>query len=37
MCPKTLDILSRTVYISLHPDMTDAEIQKMIAICKNAK
>ena len=37
MCPKTLDILSRTVYIYLNPDKTDAEIQEIIEKCKNAK
>ena len=37
MCPKTLDILSRTVYIYLNPDRTDAEIQEIIEKCKNAK
>lgn len=27
MCPKTLDILSRTVYIGIDPDLTDKEIE----------
>jgi len=31
MCPKTLDILERTVYIGLNPDMTDADIEKVIS------
>jgi len=28
MCPKTLDILSRTVYISINPDMTEEEVRQ---------
>lgn len=31
MCPKTLDYLSRTVYISLNPDWTEAEINGLVA------
>lgn len=34
MCPKTLDLLSRTVYIGLHPDMTDADIDAMVKALK---
>lgn len=37
MCPKTLDILSRTVFVGLNPDMTDSQIQEMIEDCKKAK
>ena len=31
MCPKTLDILGRTLYISICPDMSDEEIMKQAA------
>ena len=37
MCKRSLDILSRVVLISLHPDMTEAEINKMIENFKKAK
>lgn len=30
MCPKTLDILSRTVYIGLNPDMSEGDIENII-------
>ena len=30
MCPKTLDLLARTVYISINPDWTDDEIENVI-------
>ncbi len=30
MCPKTLDILSRTVYIGLNPDMSETDIENII-------
>ena len=36
MCPKTLDILSRTVYVYIHPDMTDNQINELILNCKSA-
>lgn len=36
MCPKTLDVLSRTVFISLHPDWNDENIQKLIVDCRRA-
>lgn len=35
MCPKTLDLLSRTVYINVNPDWSDIEIENIINICKN--
>jgi len=35
-CPKTLDILSRTVFVSLHPDLTDAQVADRIAACARA-
>ena len=37
MCPKTLEILSKNVYINLNPDWTNAEITDIIKKCKNAK
>jgi dTDP-4-amino-4,6-dideoxygalactose transaminase len=36
MCPKTLDILKRTVLIPLSPDWTDETIQAKIEACRNA-
>ncbi|MCX7795469.1 MAG: DegT/DnrJ/EryC1/StrS family aminotransferase [bacterium] len=36
MCPKTLDILSRTVFITVNPDWTDEDIEKRIKACKEA-
>jgi dTDP-4-amino-4,6-dideoxygalactose transaminase len=36
MCPRTLDILKRTVFLSLHPDMTSAQVQSRIAACRKA-
>ncbi|MBE7024769.1 MAG: aminotransferase class I/II-fold pyridoxal phosphate-dependent enzyme [Ruminococcaceae bacterium] len=30
MCPKTLDLLERTVYTGLHPDMSDVEVENLI-------
>jgi len=36
MCPRTLDILKRTVYISLHPDWTKAQIRARIEACRKA-
>jgi len=32
MCPKTLDILSRTLYISINPDWTEAELESVASI-----
>lgn len=37
MCPKTLEHLSKTVYVALNPDMTDADINTIIENCKKAK
>ncbi len=31
MCPRTLDLLARTVYFSLTPDMTEAELSALAA------
>lgn len=36
MCPKTLDILSRTVYISMNPDATEEQIENLIVTLKEA-
>ena len=36
MCPKTLDLLSRTVYLSVNPDATDCELDAFIESIKNA-
>ena len=36
MCPKTLEILSNTVYISLNPDMPDEQVEGIIERCKKA-
>ena len=34
MCPKTLDILSRTVYVGLSPDMDDERVEAIIKECR---
>lgn len=36
MCPKTLGFLGNTVYISLHPDMSDEAVEGLIARCRKA-
>lgn len=36
MCPKTLDYLARTAYISINPDWTDEENDKIADIINNA-
>jgi dTDP-4-amino-4,6-dideoxygalactose transaminase len=36
MCPKTTDILGRTVFISLHPDWTDPQVADCMAACAEA-
>ncbi len=36
MCPNTLDILSRTVFISLHPDWGDQEVDRRVRDCRKA-
>lgn len=36
MCPQTLDVLSRTVYISLHPDWDEQKIQSLAQSCRKA-
>lgn len=36
MCPNTLDILSRTVFIYMSPDWNDEKIDQVILGCRNA-
>lgn len=36
MCPRTLEILSRTVYLSLNPDWTEDEVASRIQSCLSA-
>ncbi len=36
MCPRTLEILRRTVYISLNPDWTEEELRIRIESCERA-
>jgi len=36
MCPATLDILKRTIFVSLHPDMTEQEVDSRITACRKA-
>lgn len=36
MCPKTLDLLSRTAYISINPDWTQAELDSLVDNIKKA-
>lgn len=36
MCPKTLDLLSRTVYIGVDPDWTESQIEEKIKNFKSA-
>ncbi len=36
MCARTLDILSRTVYISLNPDWTEEELEARLDSCQQA-
>ena len=36
MCPKTTDILSRTVFVSPHPDWTERQVTDRIAACAKA-
>lgn len=36
MCPKTTDILGRTVFVSPNPDWTDAQVASRIAACEKA-
>ena len=37
MCPATLDLLSRAVYISVNPDWTEAEVEETIAQIRGAR
>lgn len=36
MCPKTLDLLARTVYISINPDATEEAMEQKIACLRKA-
>ena len=36
MCPRTLEILRRTVYISLHLDWDEAAVTARITACRQA-
>ncbi|MCL2833754.1 MAG: DegT/DnrJ/EryC1/StrS family aminotransferase [Treponema sp.] len=36
-CPKSLDYLSRTVYLKINPDWTDAEIEEKIKLVRSSK
>jgi len=36
MCPRTLDILKRTVFVNLHPDWTAAKVRARITACRKA-
>ena len=36
MCPRTLEILRRTVYINLNPDWTEEELKMRIDSCQQA-
>lgn len=36
MCPRTLDILKRTVFLSLHPDWREEEVSRRIEACRKA-
>ncbi len=34
MCPKTLEVLARTVYVGIHPDMKDEQVTQLISECR---
>jgi hypothetical protein len=36
LCPRSLDLLGRTVFISMNPDWTEQEIDGRIAVCREA-
>ncbi len=36
MCPRTLDILKRTVFLSLDPDWSEEEVSQRIEMCRKA-
>jgi dTDP-4-amino-4,6-dideoxygalactose transaminase len=36
MCPRTLDLLGRTVYLNVNPDWTEAEADRRIEACRTA-
>ena len=34
MCPKTLEVLAKTVYVGIHPDMKDEQVTQLISECR---
>jgi hypothetical protein len=36
MCPRTLDLLSRTVYVNVNPDWTETDVDRKIEACRRA-
>jgi hypothetical protein len=36
MCPRTLDILGRTVMVTNHPDRSETEVGELIGKLRNA-
>jgi len=36
MCPRSLDIMARSVYIAINPDWTDSEVEERIDACRKA-
>ena len=36
MCPKALDYLARTGYVGIHPDMTEADVERIAGIINEA-
>ena len=33
MCPKTLELLAKTVYVGVSPDWTENDLDKLIQAC----
>ena len=36
MCPRTLDLLSRTAYLMVNPDWNEADLEAVANVLKNA-
>ena len=36
MCPRTLNLLSRTAYLMVNPDWTEADLEAVANVLKNA-
>ncbi len=36
MCPQTLDVLSRAVYLDIRPELTAADVRRRVRACKEA-